>query len=157
VVKEELLDAIGVEGAGEEIALGEDAAEFAQALHLQFGFHVLGDYPQIQIAGEFEDELHGIATVAVGGHGADQRAINLDFVEGPAAKPGERAKTGTEVAEAEANSKPLDMGEDFGGGLEVGDRGRFGNFELKGRGREARILNGGAQAVDEFGVGELAR
>ena len=54
-MEEELSSPIGVEGTGEEIALSEMAAKFAEAVDLQIGLNTLGDCAKIQTAGKFED------------------------------------------------------------------------------------------------------
>src|SRR5580704_2754457 len=91
-MKQELSGAVGVERAGEQVTLSEGAAEFAETVELEVAFDTLGDGAQIQAAGHFEDELNGIAAIAIGGESVDQRAIDLEFIERPAAKPAERAE-----------------------------------------------------------------
>jgi len=111
--------------AGEEVALGQVAAKFTEPVNLEHGLDTFGDGAEVQGAGVFEDELNRVAAVTLAGERADEGAIDLDFVERPAAEPGERAESGAEVAEA------LDAGEGFGSGGEVRNRGGLGDFDLE--------------------------
>lgn len=106
---------------------------------------------------EFKDKVNRVAAVAIGGERANEGAIDFDFVERPATKPGERAESGAEVAEAQSNAEALDVGEGFGSGGEVRNSGRLGDFELERGGCDAGVLNRRAQVSEEVAVSDLAR
>jgi len=72
--------------AGEEVALGQVAAKFTEPVNLEHGLDTFGDGAEVQGAGVFEDELNRVAAVTLAGERADEGAIDLDFVERPAAE-----------------------------------------------------------------------
>src|SRR6478752_5872297 len=94
---EQLGEVGGGLGASHQVALDLVAAQEAEELGLSGGLDAFGDHFEIEGVGEGDDGGDDRHLLRIFGHIVDERAIDLEGVEGQAAEVAERGVAGAEV------------------------------------------------------------
>ena len=82
-------DLLLAEGYGEEIALDEFALGGAELAELFLCLDAFGDGPQVEVVGELDDGVNQSGGFVAFGDWVDERAVDLDLVDGELAQVAE--------------------------------------------------------------------
>ena len=86
LVTEELGGGFGGDGGREEVALAEAASEFFEGLALRRPFDSLGEDVDLPLVAQREEQFDDVAAGAVGEHIPDEKAIDLQKIDGDVAR-----------------------------------------------------------------------
>ena len=103
------------ERRAEKIALGHVAAEAGQHVPGGAVLDTFGHDPQLQGVGQVDDGPHDRARAGVGGHGLDERLVDLQLVDRQVLQRGQRRVARAEVVDRHAHAQRAQL-------LEVLDR-----------------------------------
>src|SRR5512143_2979499 len=78
---QELAELVGVHGVTEQMALCIVAAVLAEEIELRFGFHAFRDHLELQAVRHLNDRVDDRGIVAVDGHVAHERLVDLQRVD----------------------------------------------------------------------------
>src|SRR5882724_9646928 len=154
---EELLEARRLDRPAEVVALRVRAVHLAQQIELLLGLHSLGHHFHVQAAGEREDGVDDLQGVVGRADALDEAAVDLQRVDGELVQVAERAVSGAEVVEIDADAHRPQLGHGLGDvGVVVHQQG-LGHFQAQ----RARGKPGVPQHVrhqrEQAGRLELAR
>ena len=103
--REQAGDLLGRQRPREEVALRVVAAEAAQLGELGLVLDPLGDHVERERPGHADDRLDDRRPLLLDAERVDERAVDLQRVEGEAVEVGERGVAGAEVVEDEAHAE----------------------------------------------------
>ena len=142
---------------GKEIPLKNIAATALQEIHLKRRFHAFGDHRQAQVMGHGNNALGDRCIVRVGGDFLDERAVNLDLVDGQTLEVAEAGKTGAEIIERNANPQRLEPVQRVDRLFSVMQQKRLGDLQLQLLTTESVFLQGGLYILDEMATLKMHR
>lgn len=148
-------DFAGADWRAEEPPLSEVAIERLQEGDLFCAFDAFGDDADVEIVSEGGDGLNEGGVSAAAQHVGDERAVDLDRVDGKLVNIGEGRVTGAEVVEGEFEPSGLERVKLSEAGLDVAHDGRLGDFEADGFGRNIVTRGDVQESVAEVVLGEL--
>src|SRR5579863_3821902 len=154
-VAQQLSRRLGCDRLRKQISLTQIAAQFAQKFELLRGFNAFGDYLQLQLVAQHDDEVHRVTSAAVGEHLTDKRAVDLQRVDRKLPQPDQRGVSCAEIVEDHANSKVLELGENRDCHPGVSRGYGFCHFELQLRRLNPDFVNCVSKVGHEAGVGKL--
>lgn len=157
LVAEELGGGLGGDGRREEVALAEEASEFFEGFTLRRLLDALGEDVDFPLLAQREEQLDDVAAGAVGEHVPDEKAVDLQKVDGDAAQLRERECAGSVVIDGGVDAELLELGDDVEGRAGIGRGDAVGDFQLKGGGVDLGFAKDGADAIGQVWAGEVAR
>src|SRR5450755_1686398 len=108
-------------GAGQVEALSHLVAEGTEQIELFEGFDAFGDHGEVESVCQSEDAFEHGKGRCVGGGAGDERAVDLDDVDGQTGQGAQGGVAGSEVVDRDAGPEALqrvecgDSAVDFGG------------------------------------------
>src|SRR6185312_12101755 len=110
-----------------------------------------------EVVGQAHDRAYDLETFPVVGHGADERAVDLQHVQRQRMKVTQRRIARTEVVDAHADADFLQLPQHRGYAIHVADHRAFGDFQAQAVRIDADLLDNGANLRGKIGLRELAR
>ena len=154
----DLTRGLGRARLAEDVTLDHADAELADQLQVVVGFDAFRARVHVQRLREGDDgaDDRGIAVRRRCGP-ADEALVDLDLVERRLLQIAERAVTGAEVVEREADAKRLQLGERVVGRVAFSEEHALGDLELQPFGAEARLAQVFCDHVGDGRIVELQR
>src|SRR5215510_12325732 len=156
-VLKQVLDQIDGLGPAVVIALHLHAALVAETPQLLLGLDPLGACGDPQRLAETGHGAHDRRRIGILLQVLHEGAVDLDLVEGEAAKIAQRRVAGTEVVHRDANSQRLELLQSRQVLFDVAQQQRFGDLELEPIRRETRLVENLCDTVEKIVLPELRR
>ena len=109
--------------------------------------HPFGDHLQIKVLAKLDHGGDDLGRAGVGGHGADEIAVDLQGVEGQPRQIGERREAGAEVVQGQGRASLAQVAQDHRGPVRIAHDVALGHLQLEGARRQAGV----AQDLDDVG------
>ena len=142
---------------GKVIPLKNIAATAPQEIHLRRSFHAFGDHRQAEVMGHGNNALGDRCIMMVGGDFLDERAVDLDLVDGQPLEVAEAGKTGAEIIESNAHPQRLEPVQGVDGLFSVMQQNRLGDLQLQLPATEPMFLQGSLDTLDEMATLKMHR
>ena len=142
--------------AAEVVALGDVAAQLAQAVGDLLGLDALGDDLEAQVPREVDRRAHDRRVVVVVGHPEDERAVDLHLVQRQALEVGQRRLALAEVVERQADAEVAQPVQDLAGAARVRHDRVLGDLALQAVPGDAVALERGPGGIGQAGVDDVA-
>src|SRR5207244_10754455 len=125
---DEAAGAVRAHGAREEEALAELAAELLEERQLRAGLDALGEHLLVERLAELEDGAHDLAAVALARHAVDERAVDLERIDGQRRQVAQRRIAGAEVVDGKRDAHVMQRREGRDGVLAAVHDAALGYF-----------------------------
>ena len=145
-----------IHGPGEEISLAKFAAELFEGSELAARFDALGNYFQIHMMRERNDEARNFAAFTGLLDSANEGTIDLQHVHGETVESTQGRMAGPKIVDAEKNTHLLELRTNTNRGIRIAHRRGLGDFQLHAPRFHLRFVEGGFHFGDQIALRELA-
>src|SRR6266508_3653776 len=146
-----------VQGFGEVVALAVLAAQLAEPLELVEPLDTFGDGGEAEGGGQVDDGLGERGGVGAAGDLVDERLVDLEDIDGQAAKVAEGGVAGAEIVDRQPHPQAVELGQGDRGGGDIGDQQALGQLQGQVAGLQAGGGKGLGDLGGQVGLGELDR
>ena len=107
VVTQKLLDCLGSDRSGIQVALSQFAANIFEHVRLRLCFYAFGNDLQAETVGEHDNDANDFMSFGVRVHARDESTVDLESVYGKTLQAAEGRVAGTEVVDVQTNPESL--------------------------------------------------
>jgi len=135
---------------GKIIPLKNIAVTALQEIHLRLGLHAFGDHRQAQVVCHGDNALSDGGVMTISADVLNERAVDLDLVDGQTLELAEAGKTGAEIIQGNAHPQRLEPVQRVDRLFSGMQQNRLGDLQLQLLTPQTLFLQGGLDALDEI-------